>query len=133
MDTIKGSCCCGAVKFELTQQPSMMGTCHCTRCRKVGASTLVFVKKSSLNWIQGRDNVQTFEPTQGYKYHRTFCKTCGTALGEILSTEESFPISANTLDSDISVKNQFHEFVREKPKWLTIGDDAKQFEEHPEF
>ncbi len=45
---INGSCCCGAVKFELLTQPLMMGTCHCSRCRKVGASTIVFVKKEDL-------------------------------------------------------------------------------------
>ena len=133
MPPIKGSCCCGAVKFELTEEPSMMGTCHCTRCRKVGASTLVFIKKNTLKWIQGQENIKVFEPSEGYKYHRTFCKTCGTALGEILSTEDSFPISAHTIDSNLSVKNQFHEFVSEKPDWSDIGDDAKQFIEHPEF
>ena len=59
---MNGSCCCGAIKFELLAEPSMMGTCHCTRCRKVGASTIIFVKKKDLKWIQGRDHVQVFEP-----------------------------------------------------------------------
>lgn len=34
---IRGSCCCGAISFALSEPPSMMGVCHCTRCRKVGA------------------------------------------------------------------------------------------------
>ncbi len=44
----------------------------------------------------------------------------------------TLPIAANFLDSDIDMKNQFHEFVSEKPSWLEIGDAAKQFEGHPE-
>ena len=128
---IAGSCCCGAVKFELLAEPSLMGTCHCTRCRKVGASTIVFVKKADLKWIQGRDNVQVFEPVAPYQYSRCFCKTCGTSLGEILSEADSFPISAHALDGDIGLKNHFHEFVAEKPAWDVIGDDAKQFDGHP--
>lgn len=127
---ISGSCCCGAVKFELLAAPSMMATCHCTRCRKVGASTLVFVKKD-LRWVQGRDQVQIFQPIFPYKYNRCFCKFCGASLGEILSEEGSFPISANALDSEINVRNQFHEFVAEKPAWYEICDGAKQFEGHP--
>lgn len=109
----------------------MMGTCHCTRCRKVGAGNLVFIRKDDLVWIAGQDLITVFEPTEGYKYQRCFCNVCGTALGEILSETESFPISAHTLDDDIAVKNSFHEFVSEKPAWLHIGDDAKQFEGHP--
>jgi hypothetical protein len=128
---ITGSCCCGAVKFELLAEPSMLGTCHCTRCRKVGASAIAFVKKDDLKWIQGRENVQLFAPVAPYKYSRSFCKTCGTSLGEILSEEDSFPIAANTLDDDIQVANSFHEFVAEKPTWHEIGDDAKQFAGHP--
>ena len=128
---IQGSCCCGAVKFELTAEPSMMGTCHCSRCRKVGASTFVFVKRENLKWLQGKGQVETFQPVAPYKYARCFCKTCGTALGEILSDADSFPIAANVLDSALVLENQFHEFVTEKPAWSRICDDAKQFDGHP--
>lgn len=128
---ITGSCCCGAVRFELLAPPTMMGTCHCTRCRKSGASTIVFVRREHLKWLQGRDRVQRFEPDPPYKYGRCFCGTCGTSLGEILSQEESFPIAADALDDDPGLTNQFHEFVAEKPSWYDICDDARQFEGHP--
>lgn len=128
---ISGSCCCGAVKFELRAEPSVMATCHCSRCRKVGASTIVFVKKADLKWIQGRGNVQLFEPDAPYKYRRCFCRTCGTSLGEILSEADSFPISANALDGTLSLKNSLHEFVSEKPSWYEICDGAEQFDGHP--
>ncbi len=133
MELISGSCCCGAVKFGLLAEPTLMGTCHCTRCRKVGMSALVFVKKHDLKWISGKDCVQVFEPIPPYKYRRCFCRICGTALGEILSENDSFPISANALDSEFNVKNRFHEFVTEKPSWYVIGDDAEQFDGHPSF
>ncbi len=128
---IRGSCCCGAVQFELAAQPTMMGTCHCSRCRKAGASTIIFVKKADLTWIAGKENVALFMPGAPYKYGRCFCKTCGSSLGEILSEEDSFPIAANALDDDLSIGNQFHEFVSEKPSWYEICDDAKQFDGHP--
>jgi len=128
---IAGSCCCGAVKFELSEAPKTMGTCHCTRCRKLGASTIVFVKKEHLNWVQGKDNVGLYQPEAPYKYPRCFCKTCGSSLGEILSQEDSFPIAANAIDTELDLQNQFHEFVSEKPAWLLIGDDANQSTAHP--
>jgi hypothetical protein len=133
MISISGSCCCGAIRFELLAEPSMMATCHCTRCRKVGASTFVFVRKEDLRWIRGRDHVQLFEPASPYKYGRCFCKTCGTSLGEILSEADSFPIAASALDSGLglNLKNRFHEFVAEKPSWYEICDDARQYDGHP--
>ena len=54
---MQGSCCCGVVRFELTAPPTMMATCHCSRCRKVGASTFVFVKAEDVAWLSGRDYV----------------------------------------------------------------------------
>jgi hypothetical protein len=80
---IRGSCCCGSINFELSAPPTMLGTCHCARCRKLGASTFVFVKKDSFRWIHGREFVARYEPEQPFKYVRCFCKKCGTALGEI--------------------------------------------------
>jgi len=128
---IKGSCCCEAVQFELTEVPSMMGTCHCSRCRKVGASTLIFVKSETFQITKGHDQISTYKAEAPYQYDRCFCSVCGSALGEVLSEADSFPLAANCIDSDIGLENKFHEFVSEKPSWLTIGDQAKQFDQHP--
>jgi hypothetical protein len=92
---------------------------------------IVFVKREHLKWIQGKEKVRRFEPVGPYKYRRCFCPTCGTSLGEILSDADSFPIAASALDSELGVKNRFHEFVSEKPSWYEICDDARQFERHP--
>jgi hypothetical protein len=109
----------------------MMGTCHCSRCRKVGASTIAFVRREDLHWIEGKECVALYQPEPPYKYGRCFCKVCGTSLGEILSEETSFPIAANALDTDFGLKNQFHEFTSEKPGWYEICDGAPQSEGHP--
>ncbi|MFO1107235.1 MAG: GFA family protein [Amaricoccus sp.] len=108
-----------------------MGTCHCSRCRKAGASTIVFVKRETLRWLQGKKHVARYQPDHPYKYGRCFCDICGTSLGEILSEEVSFPIAANALDADPGIRNAFHEFVSEKPAWYEICDGAPRSEGHP--
>lgn len=128
---LNGSCCCGAIKFTLSSPPSMMGTCHCSRCRKIGASTFVFVKREAFKLECGAEFIATFQPESPYKYNRCFCSHCGTALGEITSTEESFPVAANCFDDKLDMTNLFHEFVKEKPDWYGICDQARQFMEHP--
>ena len=128
---IRGSCGCGAIRFELSRPPSMMATCHCTRCRKLGASAFVIVERDGFRWIEGRELVARHEPVPPYKYVRTFCSLCGTSLGEAGTDTDSFPIAANCLDDDPVIRNRFHEFVGEKPVWYEICDGARQFEAHP--
>lgn len=128
---LKGSCCCKKVNFEINASPVVMGTCHCTRCRKVGASTILIIKKESLQITSGREFIATYMPEENYKYKRNFCSHCGTSLGELASSDEMFPVPANTIDSEIPIPVTFHEFVSEKPSWYQICDSAKQFETHP--
>lgn len=128
---LNGSCCCGAVRFSLSAPPSMMATCHCTRCRKVGASTFVFVRREDFVLRGGGDMIAVYEPEEGYRYRRSFCSRCGTALGEIGGEGESFPIPANCFDDPLELTVRFHEFVSEKPDWSPICDAAKQFNGHP--
>lgn len=109
----------------------MMGTCHCTRCRKAGASTIVFVERDALTLQAGAEFIVTHEPEAPYHYKRCFCARCGSSLGEITSTNASFPIAANCFDDDLPLANYFHVFVKEKPDWYSICDDAQQFMEHP--
>ncbi|MDO6526586.1 GFA family protein [Motilimonas sp. 1_MG-2023] len=115
----------------MSEKPSMMGICHCSRCRKVGASALAFVKSDTFTITAGKSKITTFKAEPPYQYDRCFCSVCGTSLGEILSKMESFPINANCIDSELDLEVKFHEFVSEKPNWLAIGDKAKQFIEHP--
>ena len=128
---IKGSCCCGTVKYELSAPPKMMGTCHCTRCRKVGASVFVIVDRDSFRWVEGEQSIRRYVPEEGYKYSRAFCGECGSSLGDAGADADTFAIAADSLDDDPTVRNRFHEFVSEKPAWVTICDDAKQFDRHP--
>ena len=128
---IPGSCCCGTIRFELLEAPSMMARCHCSRCRKLGADTFVFVRNAQVRLLAGTGSITRYAPEPPYTYTRSFCARCGTALGELGSDADTYPIAADTLDGDPGVRVKFHEFVAEKPAWVTICDKAKQFERHP--
>lgn len=128
---LEGSCCCKAVRFTVSEPPEMMAICHCSRCRKVGMSTFVFVKSDAFSLVDGHSQISVYEPEESFRYRRSFCSRCGTSLGEIGSFCDSFPVPANCFDDPLNLKVRFHEFVREKPEWSVICDDAKQFEGHP--
>ena len=84
---IKGSCVCGAVQFAIEGRPSAMGTCHCSRCRKLGTSTIVFVQRDQFHLLRGEGVIRTLKPTEQFSYVRSFCGQCGTSLGEPLSPQ----------------------------------------------
>ncbi|MCM8556658.1 GFA family protein [Sphingomicrobium sediminis] len=128
---IEGKCACGEVQFELSEKPVMLGTCHCSRCRKAGASALAFVKGDTVSITAGREFVTTWKAVEPYKYDRFFCSRCGTSLGDLGGEHGTIPINAHCLDNDVPMEHAFHEFVSEKPSWLIIGDDAAQYPKHP--
>ena len=117
---IKGSCMCGAVRFVIAGQPNVMGTCHCSRCRKLGTSTIVFVQREHFRLETGADSIETVAPVAPFTYHRSFCRCCGTSLGEPLSPDVSFPINAQCLDDDPGVRNTFHEHEADRPAWAEV-------------
>lgn len=119
---IKGSCVCGSVRFAISGRPGVMGTCHCSRCRKLGTSTIVFVKREQFRLESGAADIATLAPVAPYKYARSFCRKCGTSLGEPFSPDESFPLNAQCLDSDPGLRNSFHEHEADRPEWLEAPD-----------
>ncbi|WP_299044642.1 GFA family protein [uncultured Tateyamaria sp.] len=108
---------CGAVRFVIKGPPKVMGTCHCSRCRKLGTSTTVFVERDQFTLEAGQDRIETVVPDAPFTYRRSFCRCCGTSLGEPLSPDASFPINAQCLDDDPAVRNAFHEHEVDRPVW----------------
>lgn len=93
---------------------------------------MVFVRRDSFELVSGADALVTYKPEAPYKYNRCFCAHCGTSLGDVASSSESFPVAADCFDDELGLTNQFHMFVKEKPGWLSICDEAKQFPEQPD-
>ena len=80
-DTYKGTCFCGAVEFEATGAPAVMGYCHCESCRTwLAAPVNAFSlwAPGDVRITKGADHVGVFNKTEDA--YRKFCKVCGGAL-----------------------------------------------------
>lgn len=128
---IRGSCLCGAVRFEIAGPPLWLAYCHCSRCRKSGGSANLSVRAEQFRWIQGRELVKRYVPEPPYDIVRCFCSVCGSYLGEPDTSDVSFPVAANALDDDPGVRPVFHEWVTDLPAWYEIHDDLPRFERSP--
>ena len=73
-----GACFCGAIKFELSGEPNVMGYCHCTDCASwAGAPVNAFSLWSPEN-VQvtaGAEQLGSYAKTPGSQ--RKYCKVCG--------------------------------------------------------
>jgi hypothetical protein len=97
----RGSCHCGAVRFEATLDLSAgTGRCNCRLCLKTrqwGAMT----KPSAVSVTQGEEALARYEVGNGVGSHR-FCKGCGVRLfatGHLEQLGGDFAVVfVNTLD-----------------------------------
>src|SRR5438093_10953445 len=81
MATLRGSCQCGGVRFELPDDFLSMSFCHCATCKKIsgGVGTASGgVRTASIRLLAGDDLVRTYQPDEGSA--KPFCPVCGSNL-----------------------------------------------------
>jgi hypothetical protein len=74
--TYRGSCHCGAVRFEVEAPEKVTAQdCNCSICAKSGFLHLI-VPKSKFKLLGGEENLTTYTFNTGVAQHK-FCQTCG--------------------------------------------------------
>ncbi len=128
---IRGSCLCGAVRFEITGPPLWLSYCHCGRCRKVGGMANLSVRAEHFRWLEGAELVTRYQPEPPFELVRCFCSRCGSYLGEPDTSDAGFPVAASALDDDPGVRPILHERTADKAPWYEILDGLPQHEGAP--
>lgn len=78
MATHRGSCFCGAVEIEVTDEPEEIGYCHCSSCRSYSGgpiSAFTLWKAEKVRITRGEISLGGFNKT-GLS-NRRFCTECG--------------------------------------------------------
>ncbi len=90
----KGSCHCGAVNFDISEQPKWLVDCNCSICRRIGALWAHVSHKNVL--IDCAENA-TIAYVQGDKLLAVHtCKSCGcTTHWETLFPDEHPTMAVN--------------------------------------
>ena len=128
---IRGSCLCGGVRFEITGRPLFLTYCHCSRCRKVGGLANLTVRASDFRWVTGADLVSRYRAEPPFHLVRSFCRVCGSYLGEPEADPKYFPLAATALDDDPGIRPALHEHVADKAPWYEILDGLPQYPGDP--
>ena len=127
--SVKGSCDCQGVVFELIGELRDVVFCHCSQCRKTSghywAATQVpkvnlnLIKATSLSWYDSSD-----------KARRGFCSVCGSSMFYERKGIDKISVSAGSLEIPTSLDRMRHIYVASQGDYYDISDDLPQFEEY---
>ena len=121
----KGSCLCGAVRFEVDGELEGPDACHCSQCRRQSghywASTNV--RRDALR-IEGEENVTWYHSSE--KVRRGFCATCGSVLFWDPIGREITSIAMGAFDKPTGTRLAIHIFVDDKGDYYDIADGLPQ-------
>ena len=127
--SVKGSCECQSVVFELIGELRDVVFCHCSQCRKtsghywaatqVSKGNLNLIKATSLSWYDSSD-----------KARRGFCSVCGSSMFYERKGIDKISVSAGSLEIPTSLDRMRHIYVASKGDYYDISDDLPQFEEY---
>ncbi len=128
--TIRGSCLCGEVSYEVEGPYLTHWHCHCSQCRRAhGAAfgSYAEIKPENFRWLSGEELVKTYRlDTGGY----CFCSNCGSNVAAS-SKGVIIQVTFGTMEGDPEVYPDEHIFVGSKAPWTSITDELPQHDEWP--
>jgi hypothetical protein len=131
--TLKGSCLCGAVKYEVSGDSKRFYHCHCSRCRKAtgtGHASNLFLQPGTLTWVSGEEQVRAFKVPEAKRFTNTFCANCGGRLPRQAKDTDIVMIPAGSLDVEAPIAPQARIFSGSRAGWSCAGDGLPAYEEY---
>jgi len=130
-----GSCLCGAVHYQSTADPQLVGQCHCVDCRKSSGTdhgTHVFIPVDGFT-VSGEVKFYDHPADSGNIVSRGFCPNCGSA---VYSKNSGMPgsvfVRASSLDDLEIAKPQMIVYASRAPSWSQLDPGVPAFPEMPE-
>jgi hypothetical protein len=132
---LKGGCLCGAVRYEATAAPAMVGDCYCVDCRKSSGTahcTHAVVPDAAFA-LSGDIKSYDRPADSGNIVSRGFCPNCGSA---IFSRNAAMPgmlfIRVSSLDDPDAVEPQMAVYASRAPRWARMDKGKPIFAMMPE-
>jgi hypothetical protein len=124
--TVRGSCLCGGVRFEIDLPFLRANHCHCSRCRKHSGTfglTQGRVPRDAFRLVAGEELIRVYRPDGGAV--KAFCSECGSSLfGGNWPDGPEISIRLGSLDGDPEIRPQYHSFVDSRAVWEKLPDDG---------
>lgn len=128
MDSRRGGCQCGNIRYQLHGDARMLYACHCTDCQKQSSSAFgmsLIVDPDQIEITQGEDRLRHWETRgdNGGIKRCAFCPDCGSRIyhggGDYVS------VKGGSLDETGDLHPVAHIWLRSAQPWISI--DPEQF------
>ena len=99
--TLKGSCLCKSVRYEVTTPFMRFGHCYCSRCRKATGgvrSTNIAVPIAQFRWTQGENLIKRFDLPEAKSFARQICSHCNCPIPHASRDGTRVIVPSGTLD-----------------------------------
>lgn len=132
--TVRGSCLCGAVRFEVRLPAVWFQYCHCSRCRKKTGSAHaanLLVAPDQITFNQGQELVGRFELPEATAFASCWCTRCGAVLPWTTRNGRWVVVPAGSLDDDPGITPQHSIHLASGAPWYRHVSDLPQYDEYP--
>ena len=132
--TLRGSCLCGAVRYEAVGEVGRFLHCHCSRCRKAtgtGHASNLFMQPGTLRCLSGEGNIRSFKLPEAQRFTNSFCAICGGRLPRQATGSDVVMIPAGSLDDEPPVRPQGRIFDSSRTLWSCAGHDVPVHAQYP--
>ncbi len=128
-----GGCQCGKIRYEITEEPRSVYTCHCLDCQRLTSSAFslgIVVPETGfrLTGIEPRSLSRAAD--SGRVSVRLVCPECGSWVcgtprgGEVR-------VRGGTFDDTSWLRPSRHIWTRRKQAWVTLPEGDEVFEGQP--
>ena len=134
MDTLFGSCLCGAVTFEVVNKFEHFQLCHCTQCQKTTGSAHaanLFTLPEYITWRSGQHLISRYN-VPNRRISNAFCQQCGARTPFLSLSGEILAVPAGSLDGAPNITAQGNIFWSERALWYDQALHAPQYDTYIE-
>jgi len=126
---------CGAIRYEIIEEPITLYACHCPDCQTASGSSFMLAMQIPINAIRiTKGNPKSYQRSRsdGRKKNIIRCPQCLSAIyGAAIESPQYFTLYAGTLDNSGFLQPVGHMWVCNAQPWIKIPEGALIFEKDP--
>lgn len=132
--TLKGSCLCGDVRYEVKGDILNLWHCHCERCRKAsgtGHATNLIMNNASYRVVSGENLIRSYKVADAKVFANVFCSSCGGRVPRFSADSGYAVLPAGSLDDALEIDADARIFRGSATSWSCHGDAVPAFDAYP--
>jgi len=128
--TLRGSCSCGKVRYELLAKPMCVHCCHCADCQTHTGSAFVLnalIESSAIRLIRG--NLEIVPVPRTYAAHDIYrCRKCKVAVWSDYGRRPQIRfVHVGTLNDPSALRPDVHIYTCDKLPWIKLPKGTPAF------